>query len=308
MSENDRNGSAPRLARIVPQDGRPAAILVGRDAARWTDLYHVLLTIRWSSFLGAMALVYVAANAVFALLYLLDPGGVANARPGSFWDAFFFSVQTIGTLGYGVMAPQSFYAHVVVTIETFFGLVNLAIGTGLIFARFSRPTARILFSRVAVIAPFEGVPTLMFRAANRRRNQILEAEVMVNFVRHTVTREGMDMRRFDDLTVMRSRSPLFALSWTVMHPIDDASPLYGATPESLAEAQAEIVVVISGTDETYSQRIHARYSYLAEDILWDRRFVDILTITPDGRRIVDYGLFHDVEPAEPGNAPAWTAS
>ena len=250
MSENDRNGSVPRLARIVPQDGRPAAILVGRDAARWTDLYHVLLTIPWWSFLGAMALVYVAANAVFALLYLLDPGGVANARPGSFWDAFFFSVQTIGTLGYGVLAPQSFYAHVVVTIETFFGLVNLAIGTGLIFARFSRPTARILFSRVAVIAPFEGVPTLMFRAANQRGNQILEAEVMVNFVRHTVTQEGIEMRRFDDLRTARSRSPLFALSWTVMHPIDPQSPLYGATPESLAAEQAEIVVVISGTDET----------------------------------------------------------
>ena len=303
MSENDRNGSVPRLARIVPQDGRPAAILVGRDAARWTDLYHVLLTIPWWSFLGAMALVYVAANAIFALLYLLDPGGVANARPGSFWDAFFFSVQTIGTLGYGVMAPQSFYAHVVVTIETFFGLVNLAIGTGLIFARFSRPTARILFSRVAVVAPFEGVPTLMFRAANQRGNQILEAEVMVNFVRHTVTQEGIEMRRFDDLRTARSRSPLFALSWTAMHPIDPPSPLYGATPESLAAEQAEIVVVISGTDETYSQRIHARYSYLAEDILWDRRFVDILTITPDGRRIVDYGRFHDVEPAEPGSAP-----
>ena len=303
MSENDRDGSAPRLARIVPQDGRPAAILVGRDRARWTDLYHFLLTVSWPSFLGAMALVYVAANAVFALLYLLDPGGVANARPGSFWDAFFFSVQTIGTLGYGVMAPQSFYAHVVVAIETFFGLVNLAIGTGLIFARFARPTARILFSRVAVIAPFEGVPTLMFRAANQRGNQILEAEVMVNFVRHAVTQEGVEMRRFDDLSVARARSPLFALSWTVMHPIGPESPLHGATPESLAEAQAEVVIVISGTDETYSQRIHARYSYLAEDILWDRRFVDVLTVAPDGRRIVDFGRFHDVEPAGPGNAP-----
>jgi inward rectifier potassium channel len=285
----------PNRTEIGRVGSRRTFVVTGRERAPLRDLYHLTLIMPWPAFLGVMALGYLAANAGFALLYMLDPDGIANARPGSFWDAFFFSVQTIGTLGYGVMAPKSFYANLLVTAETFFGLCNLAIATGLIFARFSLPTARVMFSRVAVITEFDGVPTLTFRAANQRRNQILEAEVSVSFVHQTVNREGEPIRRFEELKMARAKSPVFALSWTLMHPIDETSPLRGMTRDMLADVETEIVVILSGIDETVSQRIHSRHSYTAEDIFWDHRFADII-LSKDGQRHVDYGRFHDVEP------------
>lgn len=219
-----------------------------------------------------------------------------NARPGSFLDAFFFSVQTMASIGYGVMHPRTTYAHTVVTIESFIGLLGLAITTGLVFARFSRPTARVLFSQVAVIIPHNGVPTLMFRAANKRGNQILEAQLQVSLLRDEISLEGEFMRRFYDLKLLRSRTSAFALSWTVMHPIDETSPLLGATTESLVEEETTITVSLTGLDETVSQTIHARHTYTAQDILWNMRFVDIVSWTPDGERYIDYTHFHDVEP------------
>jgi inward rectifier potassium channel len=166
--------------------------------------------------------------------------------------------------------------------------------TGLVFARVSRPTARVLFSEVATVTRFNGVPTLMFRAANKRGNQVLEAQVMINVARQVITAEGHVMRAFFDLPVVRARSPLFLLSWTIMHRLDENSPLYGATAETLLAEHAEIIVVISGVDETFAQRIHARHAYSAEQILWDKQFVDILSVTPEGMRAIDYRRFHDV--------------
>ncbi len=279
--------------RVALTQGR-SALTIGQQRS-WGDFYQVLLTMSWSAFLALMAIAFLGLNAVFGLLYWIDPHGLANARPGSFQDAFFFSVQTIGTLGYGVMAPKSLYANCVVTAETFVGLVNLSLGTGLIFARFSRPTARILFSKVAVIAEFDGVPTFMFRAANQRGNHILEAEVTLTWSFQSITREGSVMRRFQELKVTRSRSPLFALSWLIMHPIDDSSPLWGATAESLQESRSEFLAVISGNDESFAQRIFARHSYLAGAVVWDHAFVDILESGPEGELLVDYTRFHDVE-------------
>lgn len=268
------------------------ATIIGQER-RWNDLYHFLLTIPWWAFFGLMALVFIVLNTAFAVLYLLDPAGIANARPGSFADHFFFSVQTLGTVGYGVMAPQTFYCHLVVTVETFVGLVNLAIGTGLIFVRFSRPTARVLFSKVAVISRFDGVPTLMFRAANQRGNHILEAEVSLTWAFREMTGEGRSMRRLQELRVTRSRSPLFALSWLILHPIDRASPLWNLKPEDLSTRLSELIVVISGNDESFGQRIFARYSYRAEEVVWGAVFVDVLTIRPNGEILVDYTRFHD---------------
>jgi inward rectifier potassium channel len=281
--------SLPRRVRLTRTRG---ATIIGQQR-RWNDLYHVLLTMPWWAFFAVMALTFVTLNAAFAGLYLLDPNGIANARPGSFADHFFFSVETLGTLGYGVMAPQSLYAHSVVTAEAFVSLVNVAIATGLIFARFSRPTARVLFSKVAVISRFEGVPTLMFRVANQRGNQILEADVSLTLAFRTTTREGTPMRRFQELRVMKSRSPLFALSWLIMHPIDETSPLWNATPESLAATQSEVLVMISGNDQSFAQRIFARHSYLPEEIVWGGVFVDVLTMSPEGELLVDYRHFHD---------------
>ncbi len=268
----------------------------GIPHSKWRDPYHLLLTLNWSWFIGLTAASYIVANALFALLYLAGGDCIQNARPGYFSDAFFFSVQTMASIGYGAMYPKTDYANVLVTIEALVGLMGLAMGTGLMFARFSRPTARVLFSGVAIIAPLNGVPTLMFRAANERRNQILEAQMGVSLLRNEVTAEGESMRRFYDLKLLRSQTRNFSLTWTVMHQIDESSPLYGETPESLAETETDIVITLTGLDETVSQTVHARHYYMTEEILWNMRFVDILSRKPDGRRMIDYTRFHDVTP------------
>jgi len=241
---------------------------------------------------------YLTINAVFGVLYMLVPGSITNARPSSFMDAFFFSVQTLSTVGFGDKSPHGLYADSLVTLESFVGLLNIAITTGLVFASVSKPTARVLFSQVAIVTQFNGAPTLMFRAANKRGNQVLEAQVMVNMARQVVSPEGHTMRAFYDLPVLRSRSPLFMLSWTIMHRLDEMSPLSGATAETLRAEGAEIIVVISGVDETFAQRVHARHSYSAEQIIWDKQFVDILTVNEDGHRSIDYRKFHDVRDSD----------
>jgi inward rectifier potassium channel len=257
------------------------------------DVYHQMLTMPWSWFFGVQAIAYLIFNAVFAVLYLAVPGSVANARPDSFADAFFFSVQTMATIGYGVMAPQTLYANILVTAEALMGMASFAVAAGLIFARFSRPTARILFSRVAVVTPFNGVPTLMFRCANERRNQIFEAQVHVDFARQETSAEGLELRRSFELALARNRNPQFSLSWTVMHPIDERSPLHGIDPDLLAGQEAAIVVTLTGIDETLSQTVFARTSYRADEILWGRKFADILSETETGETLVDYRHFHD---------------
>jgi inward rectifier potassium channel len=273
--------SRRRIWRAWPREG-------------WRDAYHVLLTIPLAAFFAVMAGAFLAINGLFASLYMLDPGGIEGARPGKFADVFFFSVQTLGSLGYGVMAPRTLYTNAVATAETFVGLFNLAIATGLLFARISRPTARIVFSDKAVICDFDGVPTLMFRAANRRGNRIVEAEVSVSLLRDTVTREGDTMRRFEELALVRRRTPLFGLSWTVMHAIDAQSPLYGQTRQSLMERNAEIVVVMNGLDETFVSTIHARTSYTPDEIHWGRRLADIFTVDPTAGWLIDFKRFHEL--------------
>ncbi|MBD1923436.1 ATP-sensitive inward rectifier potassium channel 10 [Microcoleus sp. FACHB-831] len=292
MAKRHRHKSQTRLVR------RNAVVTIVRKGRShyWGDLYHLLLTLPWPGLLALIVLLYVSSNAIFALLYLAGGDCIQNARPGSFWDAFFFSVQTLATIGYGAMYPRTFYANIVVTIEALGGLLGVAMVTGLAFARFSRPTARVLFSKVAVIPPYDGVPTLMFRTANQRGNQIVEAQMRVTLVRNEVTQEGEFMRRLHDLTLVRSQTSIFEETWTVMHRIDDRSPLYGATPASLAESEAVIVVALTGLDKTVSQTIHARHSFFAQEILFNMRFVDIFSKTPDGDRCIDYTRFHDVTP------------
>ncbi len=232
MPDGAETPAAPDTANY-PRMGAARIPSVGLPRDGWRDGYHHLLTMPTAAFIGVMSAAYLAVNAVFACLYLLDPGGLAGARPGNFGDAFFFSVETFGTIGYGVMAPKSLYCNLVMTTEAFVGLFNLAIATGLLFARISRPTARIMFSNIAVVTTFEGGQALMFRAANRRRNLVVEAEVSVTLLRDVVTAEGMTMRRFFELPVLRPRTPLFFLTWQVIHPIDENSPLYGETMKSL---------------------------------------------------------------------------
>lgn len=287
---------APRYSRYVAPGRGRRAVIKGQDKGRYTDFYHLVLNAPWWVFFLELAVVFAGLNAIFALLYMLDPGGLEHAKRGSFWDAYLFSVQTIGSINYTVFVPKTLYANIIVSIEAFFGILLIALFTGIIFARFARPFARVIFSKVAIVIPFDGVPTLMFRAANQRGNQIFDASISVSLARQGISKEGLVMRRFEELPLVRSRSPLFALSWTVMHRIDENSPLYGFSIDSLLDQQAEIVVLLSGRDETMADTIYARHSYLPDEIRWQERFVDVLTITPEGRRIVDLRRFHETEP------------
>jgi inward rectifier potassium channel len=286
--------------RLVNRKGQFSLNIVrlGVPRLHFADLYHWLLNLGWPQFFLLIFLSYTVTNSLFALIYLAGGDCIANARSGSFKDAFYFSVQTMATIGYGSMYPRNDYANSVVAVQALFGLWGVAMITGLAFAKFSRPTARVIFSRVAVIAPFNGVPTLMYRTANQRRNQILEAQQRATLIRDEVTAEGELMRRFYDLQLVRSNSPVFALTWTVMHQIDENSPLYNLTAKDLVERQAEIVITLTGLDETVSQTIHARHSFVASEILWDMRFVDIIARTSEGKRVVDYTRFHEVKVVE----------
>lgn len=290
--------STPPSQRIVGRDGTVNIERVGAPPT-WTDFYHFLLTINWPQFLGLMIGGYLLINSLFALLYLLQPGAIANAAPGSFWDAFFFSIQTMGTIGYGVMSPQTFYANVLVTIETITALLALAIATGLMFARFARPTARVLFSDVAVVKSHNGTPTLMFRMANQRRNQILEAQLRATLLLDEISAEGEFMRRFYDLYLVRSQTQIFTLSWTAMHPITETSPLYEMTLEDLEQDNAVLLVSLIGLDETFAQTVHARHAYNPEDLLWDMQFEDVFLEKENGQRYLDYRRFHQVSPLWP---------
>ena len=292
--------SRPRFSTVNAR--RKDVHVIGVERGGLRDFYHWVLTIRWWLFYVCLIGTYLSLNLLFATLYWLDPGGIANARPGSFLDNFFFSVETISTIGYGVMTPKNLYANIVMTAEAFTGLGMVAIATGLIFSRVSRPTARVIFSRIAVVTPFDGVPALMFRAANQRGNQILEAEATVNLFIEVKTLEGHSFRRFQPVQLVRSRQPMFALSWTLIHLIDETSPLFGATADSLQAAGAEIVVAVSGVDEIFAQRIYARHSYLPDEIAWNRQLVDVLTLNEDGDRVLNYYNFHKL--VEPPDEPS----
>jgi inward rectifier potassium channel len=293
LSQTPPEGVQPHLFHLIERNTADQVVRFGVEREWFGDLYHRTLTIGWPGFFAIGAATYIVANVVFAALYLLQPGSIAKAHPGSFADAFFFSVQTMATIGYGVMSPATYYANLLMTLETAVGLMFVAMTTGLVFARFSRPTARVLFSSVAVVGPYNGVPTLSIRIANQRKNQMLAAEVSMTLVRDELSDEGELNRRFYDLALVRDRSPVFALTFRVMHPIDPDSPLYGMNYETLAEQHAEIVVIAGGVDETLVQPVNARTSYLPHEILWSHRFVDIFGWTEDGRRAIDYRRFHD---------------
>lgn len=287
--------SEAHYPRIINKRKAPKPIILGQDRGRWTDFYHIVLTAPWWLFILGMAGTLIVVNAIFAVLYMLDPAGIEHARPDSFWDHFLFSVQTMGSIGYSAMLPKSVYANILVSFEAFVSLLSIAVASGIMFARMSRPTTRVVFSELAVVSAFNGVPTLMFRAANQRGNQILEATVTVTVARQMMTKEKQVMRRFEEIRLVRSRSPLFQLSWTVMHSIDKDSPLHGATMDSMLAQQMEIIVMLSGTDDTFADKVYARHSYMPHEICWDKQFVDVLFTREDGRRFVDLRRFHDVE-------------
>ena len=259
-----------------------------------TDLYHRMLRAPWSATVLGIASMILIINFIFAVAYYYV-GGIGGARHGSFSDAFFFSVQTVATIGYGAFYPQSLGAHLLVTAESIVGILVAAISTGIVFAKVSIPTARIAFSRKAVITTLDGVPSLIFRVGNLRRNYVVDAQMRLTLTRLEQTKEGRDIYRMLDLPLIRERSPSLGRTWSIVHRIDEKSPLHGATSESLAKSETELQAAVTGMDSTSSQAVHARYRYDAVDVLFKKRLKDMLSPKPDGRVELDFGKFHDFE-------------
>jgi inward rectifier potassium channel len=283
-----------RVRRGINVTGR-AFVSRGLQRRVLQDLYHSFMTARWPTVFAWFAAFFTLFNLLFACLYALQPADIANLNPPNYWGLFFFSVETFATVGYGDMHPQTPFAHIIAAIEIFTGLMSLALLTGMMFARFSRPRARFLFAQCAVIRPMDGHMTLMLRAANARQNIVMEAVASLRLLRDEITPEGMPIRRIYDLRLMRHQHPIFLLGWTLMHVIDEYSPLAGQDSQSLADSAAYLLLTISGTDETTGQTLMARHSYAHAAIRWNHGFVDILS-TIDGVDSFDYTQFHEVRP------------
>jgi inward rectifier potassium channel len=276
----------------------PRIRAVGQTLAFHDDFYHWVLTLTWPAFFWWVTVAYMMTNAVFGALYFVVPHSVANGS-GSFLDCFFFSVETFATIGYGDMTPMGSVGHAIMTFEALAGILASATITGVTFARLARPTAKVLFSAKAVIAPRNGVPHLMFRMANWRGNQIAEAQLAVMILMTEKTTEGETMRRPVTLKLLRDKNAMFILSWTAMHAIEPDSPFYGeGALDRLRTMNAEIFLSLTGLDDTIGQQIHTRYRYVLDDIVHNARFADILTTTDDGERIIDFDKFHDIEMLE----------
>ena len=301
---NRRANHAPRNPgtwRLLNQDGTFNVDRRGLRRTMYTDLYHSLLSTSWPRFFALLVVCFFSINGLFGLFYYLcGPAALSGVHTNTplarYLDCFFFSVQTIATIGYGRINSTGLTANLLVTFEALTGLLGLALATGLLFSRFSRPTARVAFSRVAIMGPHDGVPSLVFRMANRRFNQIVEAQVSVTASMNIVTLEGERYRDFYDLKLERSRSPLFALSWTVVHSIDRESPLYGLSAEQLREREVEILVSLTGIDDTFSQSISTRFSYSPDDIVWNSLFADMLSRNSDGNLLIDLSQLNRLRP------------
>ena len=297
-----RRKSLPRGSRELRLNSR-VIVAHGMPVRFWQDMYHRALTVTWPVFFVSLALMFLLLNAAFATLYSLGTAPIANQFPPGFGGAFFFSVETLATVGYGDMHPQTVYAHWIATLEIFVGMSSIALATGLIFARFSRPRAKIMFSRYAVVRPIDGHMTLMARAANGRQNVIAEARGKLRMMRLETSVEGYTLRKLYDLTLVREQHPAFLFGWTLMHIIDETSPLFGETAESMKARDASLLITIEGADEQTSQTMQARYTWEADDIRWQYKYVDLLREV-DGVSHVDYAHFHEVEPLEPMAPPA----
>jgi len=270
-------------------------VVVEGATGDWSDLYHTAMVVGWPTFLAAMAAVFLAVNFVFAALYALQPGSVANVRPGDVVDLFFFSVETFSTTGYGDMHPLTFYGHLISMLETFVSLIATAGVTGLIFARFSRPHARLVYARNPIVTAHDGVDTLMVRIANARHSFLSEATAKLWWLGPIVTAEGKRFVGFLPMKLLRGENPAMALSWTLFHPIDAASPLYGKSAAELVEDQVNLVVSIAGIDETSSQAVHSRHAYAADELRWGHEFVDMFRFDDNGRRHVDFSKIHETK-------------
>lgn len=276
------------------QLGEYQGIKLGVRAFSLKDPYYTVLTVRWPVFFSLAVTFYLSLNLLFASAYYLVPGCINNARPGVFTDCFFFSIETLATVGYGVMSPATLYGHIVASTEIITGMMSMAVITGLVFVRFSRPRARLLFSKVAVVAPFDGRMALMLRVANERNGAVADASARMTLLRAVPGGEGHIQRRFVDLKLERATSPMLGLSWTLVHFIDEGSALHDITPEALEEEGSSLLVSISGYDESISANVTARHAYRPKALLYGHRFVNIIEYLPTGEIELDMRRFHDV--------------
>src|SRR6202171_1225019 len=278
--------------RVVILGGREV-IAEGLYLNCWADTGHRCMTASWPAFIGVAAMVFVAFNAVFAFFYWIGNQPISNVPSGAYIDYLYFSIETLSTAGYGDMHPQTHYGHFIATVELFTGIFSMSLMTGLIFARFSRPSARLLFADTPVISDHEGQQTLMIRLANERHNIISNATARLWLFKNIVSKEGQQFRRFYELPLIRNESPALALSWTLFHVIDENSPLYGLNADDLEAVNVSLVMVVSGYDVVAAQTVHARKSYDYPDIRFGHRYAEILGTAEDGRVRIDYGRFHD---------------
>src|ERR1700742_2298629 len=269
--------------QVINFAGREIIISEGPRLSFWADISHRCMTAKWPSFIGGAMAVFIGFNAIFAAFYWLGDQPISNVPGGAYIDYLYFSIETLSTAGYGDMHPQTHYGHFIAAVELFTGIFSMSLMTGLIFARFSRPSARLLFADHPVISNHEGKQTLMVRFANERHNIIGNATAKLWLLKNVVSQEGRSFRRFYELPLRRSEHPALALSWTLYHEIDGASPLHGQTADDLETAGATLVVVVSGYDVVAAQSVHGRKSYDHPEILFGHRYADILSEMGYGR-------------------------
>ena len=286
--------------RLLNRDGTFNVTREGLNPLSALSLYHWLLIISWSKLLVFLTASYVAFNALFAYAFLLCGPDALQSASGSFaghpfYRAFFFSVDTFATIGYGNIIPVGVAANTLVTIEALVNILAIALATGVIFSRFSRPSARIVYSRNAIVAPYREKTALEFRIANGRTSQLIEVQIQVILTKLEQV-NGSSIRKFYDLDLERERVVFFTLSWTVVHPIDPSSPIWGLTKKDLLDADAEVLILLTGTDETLSQTVHSRSSYKADEIIWGAKFANMFLRT-EAAGIIGMNLnrIHDID-------------
>ncbi len=279
---------------IKVRSGQIEFYKLNADQRDFRDLYHWMLRLSWPQFAGFILANYLTVNLLFSIFYYLGKPCIAGAE--TFADAFFFSVETLATVGYGHLYPDTFYGHVVATVEIMVGMFGMAVITGLIFVRFSRPTARLVFSRNLVVGPFDGQPALMMRVANLRQHAMAEAEFRVMFIRNELVKEGEHMRRFYQLQLQFDRLITFPVAVTIRHVIDEKSPLYGLTAKDLEESDGRILASIVCIDTVIPAPVQSQRDYTWRDIHFGMRFVEIYTDIDDHTMSVDYGRLHEIEP------------
>jgi inward rectifier potassium channel len=260
------------------------------------DPYHLAVALTWPQFLAALLGLYLTVNVVFATLYWLAPGSVANARPANFADLLFFSIETMATVGYGEMYPATLYGHTVVSIEIMCGLAFTAILTGLTFVRFSRPRAKLVFAANPVVAIHNGNPTLMVRIGNGRAGVLTEAEARLNVFFVDTTAEGEPVRHAQELRLERTHIPIFTNFWTLMHVLDEQSPMHGYDAARAIETDARVFVTIEAHDPTLATVVHDARFYAPQDIRFGMRYANIVSTAADGALVADLGRVGALEP------------